>query len=75
MSDSYPDTEVINLTIGECNRCGDQVKECTQWDVSIELGFTCENCNKPNIKSHKSYMENAAWFKEYNREISKQLRD
>lgn len=62
----------MNLTIGECHKCSEQVKECTQWDIT-ELGFICAICNKEKSQSQRTYIENAAWLKEHNRQVSKQL--
>jgi len=62
------------LTIGECFKCSEQVKECTQWDIT-EQGFICENCNQAKSASHRAYKENATWLKEHNRQINNQLRN
>jgi hypothetical protein len=63
------------LTIGDCNKCSEQVQEGTRWDISIELGFTCENCNKTRVESRKSYIENANWMKKHNYKVSEQLKN
>lgn len=51
------------MRIDECYKCGEPVYEGTKWEVSIELGFTCEGCLANKIKSEQSYLENAAWLK------------
>ena len=58
------------MTIGECHKCGEQVQEATNWDVSLSLGFTCENCNK---RVFQTMQEGAKWLKENNRQVSKQI--
>ncbi|WP_313893879.1 hypothetical protein [Psychrobacillus sp.] len=61
------------MKIGDCHKCGEPVMECTEWDISLSLGFTCEACNKQNVNAHERYVENAAWLKEHNRKVNKQL--
>lgn len=65
--------EVMVLSIGDCYKCGEQVLEGTQWDISMKLGFTCDKCLKAKRESHKSYEDNAKWLKQYSRTVSKQL--
>lgn len=53
------------MKIGDCYKCGEPVQECTQWDISTKLGFTCEDCNQKRKNDHATYLENAKWLKEH----------
>lgn len=59
------------MIIEECYKCGVPVRECTEWDISLELGLVCENCNPKKNLTDEEYRENAAFLKSLSKKGSK----
>lgn len=59
------------MHIEDCYKCGEPVRQYTNWDVDVHKGFLCENCNVKNRLSDEEYHANAAWLKSLKNEGSK----